>query len=172
MPKRDKTEVVCPECGSIFDASTLPTALPRSPKQHKAFFQMVRIATDSWPHNHPSFQPIGATRKQREEHMRAWLLVQANHKRTIGEPVRRQDLMDWDIVKRIAAAAMQPNAMYPYRFPDERNGALVIDVPKSIAESEVPHTEFQGIFDEVMFVVQRETGLEVKFIKQELRRFV
>ncbi len=162
------TEVSCPECGGIFDVRAVRQSLPRSPKQHKAFFAMVRMAVENWREDHP-FQVSGATQRAREEHMRAYLLVQASHKFTLGEPLDRARVMSWDLVKRWAATAVQPDAQHPYRFLVERNGALVVDVPKSIDWFSLSHEEFKPVFDEVLFIIERETGLEVKFIKKELQ---
>ena len=166
-------EVFCPHCGAGFVPEEAPTRLPRSPKQHRAFFRMVRIAADNWPETHP-FQPVGANRKAREEHMRAWLLVQANHKMIIGEPLDKvRAVSDWELVKRYVAVAMQPSAMHPYRFPreDAHTGALMVDVPRSIDWAALSHEDFKPVFDEVMFIIERETGLKIEFIKQELRKF-
>jgi hypothetical protein len=161
MPRRKQD--FCPHCGVELDD---PTA-PRSDKQWGGFHHMVGLALKNWPEAHPTFKPQGATKTDRREHLRAWLLVQAGYKMTIGEPLNKQQAMDWEIVKRVVAVAMQPDLEYPYRFPDERDGALVVDVPKSMKH--ITHGEFQPVFDEVLFLIERETGIKVEFIKRELR---
>ena len=153
----------CPHCGCELSD---PTA-PRSDKQWGGFHHMVGLALDNWPENHPDIKPQGATKTDRREHLRAWLLVKAGFKLTIGEPLNKRNALDWGIVTRVVAAAMQPDATYPYRFPDERDGALVVDVPKSMKH--ITHEEFQPVFDEVLFLIERETSIKIEFIKKELR---
>ena len=46
---------------------------------------------------------------------------------------------------------------------------LYIVEPKSIAE--IRHEDFQPVFDEVLHLIQQHTGIDIKFIKQELRQF-
>lgn len=92
----------------------------------------------------------------------------------IGEPLDKvRALTDWELVKRFVAVAMQPNAEHPYRFPreDAHTGALMVDVPRSIDWNSLDHAEFKPVFDEVLFIIERETGLKIEFIRQEIERF-
>lgn len=160
-----KRPAICPECGCFLDRFSLP----RSPKQHKAFFQMIKVALDNWPESH-SFRPVGIVEHHRQEHLRAWLLTTAGHKLVSGERLSRDDARDWDRVARFVAVALQPTPLHPYKFlREDHNGDLVVDMPKSIDWYAVSHEEFKPIFDEVLFIIEREIGIKVEFIKKEVR---
>ena len=152
----------CPACGFVFDETQ-----PRSPKQHRAFFHMVWLALNQWPEAH-AFQPSGATHKDRFEHLRAYLLCEAKYRDVRGERMNLETQMTRDDIM-LFAAALQVTSRSKYCFLREHRGMLYIVEPKSIAE--ISHEDFQPVFDEVLHLIQQHTGIDIKFIKQELRQF-
>lgn len=152
----------CPECGFVLD-----DALGyHSPKQFRAFHQMVRIALDNWPESHPEIQPMGATKTERFEHLRAWLLCKAGWRRVLGERLSTKVLATAE--EQVAfAKALYRAARHDHCFPAEYMDQIVVVTPKTMKS--ISHENLQQIFDEVIFIVERETGLKVEFIKQRIR---
>lgn len=128
---------------------------------------MVGIALDNWPEAHKDFHPEGVTRVDRLEHTRAWLLCEAKYRTIRGEKLRLESQMSRDELL-LFAAALQVTSHAKHCFLKEHNGVLYIVEPKSMAD--ITHEEFQPVFDEVMFLIERETGIKVEFIKAELRK--
>lgn len=156
----------CPECGHVFE----DVAHPRSPVQLRAFFHMVRMAQDGWKEDH-DFQPEGSTKKARFEHLRAWLLVKAKHRTIINERCNVGTAMAGPEMVAFTRAVLRAGRDHGHCFVVEHMQVLVGMVPKSIAPAALEHFDFQQVFDEVMFIIQEETGITVEFIKQELRQF-
>lgn len=156
--------VHCPQCGFPLDEAPLP----RSPKQHRAFFKMVKIAMEAWPESH-DYQPRGLTLRQRFEDLRAWLICRAGWR----VEVMRLDLTTppapsalVELCRGLAAVARETPT-----FPVERDGIVHFVQPKSISWRECSHEDFRPVFDEVLYIVEQETGVKVEFIKQELKQF-
>lgn len=154
----------CPECGYVLDDALAI----HSPKQFKAFHHMVRLALESWPEAHLEIQPEGATKTARFEHLRAWLLCKAGWRRVLGERLSSTVLATAAEQYNFAMALVRA-ARSDYCFPAEHNGMIVVVMPKSMKN--VSHEDLQPVFDEVMFIIERETDIKVEFIKQELRQF-
>jgi hypothetical protein len=127
---------------------------------------MVRIALENWPEKN-SFQPDGITKTDRFDHLRAYLLCRVGWRRILGERLDAGVLHTEAEMVQFARALIR-EARSNYCFPAEHKGTVVIVAPKSIAD--VAHEELQPVFDEVMFQIEKETGIKVEFIKQELKR--
>lgn len=156
----------CPACGYV-----LSNELPRSPKQHRAFFHMVKIALKNWPEAYADYQPRGLTPRQKFEDLRAWLLCKAGHRCSIMAPLDRQQLLDAQNLAPIFEAVLLASRGAPTWPIQDEQGKVYFVQPKSINWNECSHEDFKVVFDEVLYIIEQITGIKIEFIKQELKRF-
>jgi hypothetical protein len=162
-------EIVCPECGCVFDHRAGAKANPRSPKHHKAFFYMIRVAEESWPEAYKDFQPDGLDVRMRREHLRAWLTCKAGWRTLIGEPLSPgsgvvETNTWWQHI------VMHTLHHRKYVFPVEKEpGNWFAVTPRSIAEEECDPPDYRQVFDEVKALIEDICGIEIKFIPAHLR---
>jgi hypothetical protein len=149
----------CPECGCVLSKY----AQPRSPKQHRAFFHMIRMAFDNWPEKH-EFNP------DNPDHLRAWLLAKSGHRVIRNERLKAGTDMTAAQMLTFARALML-TSRDRYCFVVEHMGTIAIVEPKSISWETTTHEEFKPLFEEVLHLIEAEAGIKVEFIKQELRQF-
>jgi hypothetical protein len=160
----------CPECGCIFDPKFTGIVQPRSEKQHKAFFHMIRVALDAWPDGYTDFRPDGLTETARREHLRAWLLCKAGWRRLIGQPLEpnagpEDQVRFWSTL--LYAAQVEHVIAFPVY--DEKTGRRYGVAPKSIAEGECDPVDFRQVFEEVKFLIEEITKVTIVFTPKHLR---
>ncbi len=162
-------EIVCPECGCIFDHKATRAVGVRSPKHHKAFFHMIRIAEESWPEDYKPFQPQGLTEKMRRDHLRAWITCKAGWRTQVGEPLAPGSGV-------IETSAWWQHIVFhtlhhrKYVFPVEREpGNWFAVTPKSIAVEECDPIDYRQVFDEVKHLIEEICGIIIVFLPAHLR---
>lgn len=164
-----KNQIVCSECGCILDLDKIRAVQPRSEKQHKAFFHMIRVAAEAWPEKY-EFQPDGLTETGRRDHLRAWLLCKAGWRRLIGQPLEPNAGPE-DMVRFWSALLYAAQVEKVIAFPvyDEATGRRYGVAPKSIAEGECDPVDFRQVFEEVKFLIEEITGVTIVFTPKHLR---
>lgn len=134
----------------------LMTAKPRSVDQHRRLFALIKAAYEHWPETH-AFQP------DNEEHLRAWLLVKAKHRRIHkfsfagGESAAVAEL--------IPAITLMMLQKYSWAWP--LDDAVAVCVPESIAFDKLSHADACKVFDDVEVVLRNEAGLDADELLKE-----
>ena len=150
MPK-----FVCNHCGC---ENTVES--DRSPKAHRHFFACVKAAFDNWPLKH-TFLPSC------EEHLRAYLLVQAEHCNVIGQNLHDEaDIMRVaDFTERLLAAVRHFGG---YGFVDVvSRKSIAVRYPRSIAFREIGQKAFHEIAQRVFEIIEVEVGVPVDQLVRE-----
>lgn len=155
----------CAECGAIFEEDF---RIPRSAKQQRAFYRMVNIAVDQWPESH-EYQPEGVRKKEKVEHMRHWLLCQAEHRQLYGEPWDEDKLRsDPEEMVRYATAFMRAGRDRP-TWAVRRGKKIYAVQSRSIAFDECSHEEFRVVFDKVQGLIEATLDIKIEFTSKERR---
>ncbi|MEW5705107.1 MAG: hypothetical protein AB1781_11075 [Pseudomonadota bacterium] len=131
------------------------TDKPRSVDQHRRLFGLIRAAYDQWP-EWQKFQPDG------EEHLRAWLLVKAKHRRIHKFSFAGDAGAVAPLIPAITLMMLQK---YSWAWPLE--DAIAVCVPESIAFDKLSHAEACKVFDDVEDVLRREAKLEADELLKE-----
>jgi hypothetical protein len=129
----------CPHCGSMLTKA-------RSPNDHRRFFAAIRQAFMHWPEG--EFTPAS------EEHLRAWLLIQAGYSdvayaSTIQEAIRE--------------AAGEGNYPFAQRVGDQ----IEITTAKSISFSTLDQKAFGQIREKVEEIIEANIGVPVEQLLKE-----
>ena len=168
MAKPRPEEVVCSECGSVIDLRSLRSVTPRSEKQHRAFFRMVKLALQAWPESYADYQPEGITDRGRHEHLRAWLISKAGWRQLIGKPLE-PGAGDEETTRFWAALLYAAQVEKKIVFRVEHEGKKFGVAPKSIAWGECDPIDFRTVFEEVKFLIEDICGIQIKFTPKEVR---
>jgi hypothetical protein len=124
------------------------------------FFAAISAAFSNWPINH-SFLPSN------EEHLRAYLLVKAEHCNIIG-----QNLIDEGDIFRVAdftdrlMSAVRGGGQYGFVEVTGRK-SLVVRFPKSISFRELDQKAFAPIAQRVFDIIEVELGVPVDQLVKE-----
>lgn len=131
---------------------------PRRYKFHRFFFATVSNYYDNWPLDHP-FAPDNA------EHLRAWATCKTKHRMIIGEPVggETDPVKIADFMERCLRCQKESS----YVFIAIHNGSIVCISPKSIAFDVLDQKEFAPIADEILGVLEQESGISVATMMAE-----
>jgi hypothetical protein len=144
----------CPECGCVLKQS-------RSPQQHKFFFAAVKAAFMHWPHDY-RFVPDS------EEHLRAWLLVEAKHCTIIGQTLRGDPgdaLRMAAFVNLSVAKAKEANGFMFIEVIDRKS--ITGRFPRSVSWREVDQKAFQPIAQAVFEIIHDVIGTPVEQLVAE-----
>lgn len=123
---------------------------PRSPQQHRRFFALINAAFTHWPESFKKFQPDSS------EHLRSWLLVKSGH-RVIGTFYAPQSDAAGTFAAMIPVVVQTIYRKHVWAW--DKDGAIYVCAPKSIAFAELGHNEFCALNDDVDAVL-REIGLD------------
>jgi hypothetical protein len=130
-------------------------AKPRSLDQHKRFFALMAAAFHHWPHSHP-FKPKDA------EHLRAWLLVRAEHcfihEFEVGAKAG-------EFAKLIPIIGFMMFRCHSWTKVIGNNVAVC--VPQSIAFDKLGHNAFGALNNDVDQIIRNETGLDPEQLLRE-----
>lgn len=124
------------------------TEKPRSVDQHRRFFGLIKAAFHHWPEQH-SFQP------DNEEHLRAWLLVKAKHRK-----IHSFAFSDGaaELARLVPIMTLMMLDRYSWAWPYE--DGIRVCVPASVSFKSLPHAEACKVLDNVGQVLRDEAGLE------------
>ncbi len=147
----------CPHCGCLLTKA-------RSGPDHRRFFSVVSKAFDHWPHDH-EFQPSNA------EHLRAYLLVRANHYNiaSIPAPEGYAEHASIRSLFRVAVESAASALAGPSGYFDVRVSAAGVEVltPKSINWSTVSQREFGPIRDTVEHIIETALKVDIQTLLRE-----
>ncbi len=144
----------CDKCGQVIRK--------RSDEEQNMLFGIIRMAADNWPEGHP-FQPKGPTIQEQAEHLRAWLLIEAKHCRTlfIDDPASQEAIVSIGL-------AFCNNKRY---FRLKRNGAgYVLMIPKTIKKygpDKISVAEFRAAVTAVYEIIEAATRITPELYKKE-----
>jgi hypothetical protein len=128
----------------------------RSDEEHNLFFGVVGMAFSNWPESH-KFQPTDA------EHLRAWLLIEANH----FEELDATDVTKGDIGGTIKLGLFFCGGRKHFRLVS-RGTALIIQRPRSIKKGEeINARDFRAVADVVYAIVKEITTITPEIYKAE-----
>lgn len=147
----------CPECGAVFGKA-------RSLPDHKRLFALLRAAYVNWPESFP-FQPIS------EEHLRAWLLVEVNH-RDVEFIAYPQGCEDNPALKTLFKLAVEATHAATVRrrghsFLHVGEAGVEIRTPKSIDFRSVGQREFGAIREAAEAVLETALGVKADQLLRE-----
>ena len=130
-----------------------PMKLQRSSEDHRRFFALVNAAFTHWPEQH-EFRPDNA------EHLRAWLLCKAGHRKTTmietDEPAAT--------VVAIEAAF---RAADTYAFVRPYGDGVAIYSPKSLRFDKTDQKAFNAVRDEVSSIIESVIGVTAEQLLRE-----
>ena len=130
-----------------------PMKLQRSSEDHRRFFALVNAAFTHWPEQH-EFRPDNA------EHLRAWLLCKAGHRKTTmietDEPAAT--------VVAIEAAF---RAADTYAFVRPYGDGVAVYSPKSLRFDKTDQKAFNAVRDEVSSIIESVIGVTAEQLLRE-----
>ena len=139
----------CPHCGVILTK-------PRSGPDHRRFFAAIHAAFTNWPESH-EFTP------RDPEHLRAYLLVQANHVDVAFLPAPEGCAENPALLAlfRLAVEATGAALAKKAGYMDIRvcEGGVEIRTPRTINHSVVSQKEFGPIRDNVESLIEAAVGV-------------
>ena len=141
----------CPHCG----AATQAASKPRSPKQHRRYFAVIKLAFDNWDERH-DFQPESA------DHLRRWLQCRAGYYSSVTI-----DTATMTPAAAVAAVAGAVASAGEHVFIRTSGTKIKIIKPQSIAFEKLPQSQATAVFDAVSEVVFAETGLSLDAARLE-----
>ena len=139
----------CPDCGAVFGKG-------RSLQDHRRLFGLLRAAFDQWPEAHV-FRP------RDPEHLRAYLLVQAQHTDVASIPFP-EDCGENAAVKTLFRLAVEATGAALERkagFVDYRVSSSGVEVvtPRSIDFRTIGQKEFGPIREAVESLIEEAIGV-------------
>ena len=157
-PAPIKLEVICPECGSIFDHFPQGKGKPRSPEQHGRYFLGMQLVYKNWPDTH-SEQFLNYNL------LRQWIQM-------------KSDKNFRQIEARIPLHGLNPQQAYllaktllssddRLKVPVVDKGTLYIWSAKSIAFLKMGHLAFCALNNATDDFIKSETGLIVEDLIQD-----
>jgi hypothetical protein len=144
-PMSQKPPIECAKCKERM----------RSTEEHNLLFGVIDMAFENnWPSDH-KFKPRDA------EHLRAWLLIEAGHYKTLS-------IDDADMVAGI------PSIVKMFRFfTDEVDDFRLIKTPTGVEvrraksiRGKLPVKEFRVVADKVYEIIKEVSGITPEFYKQ------
>ena len=158
----------CPHCGGFL----LDGIDARSLDHLKLFHAFIRHLRRNWPEGH-AFQPEGATARDQERHLRAWLTVAAKH----VQPSHHHTWNDEagrELTLRILHNEMEVDRkLGRYGWPRIQDNGITIYRPKSIAiygPHKIGQEEFNEVTRDVFDVAYNATGIDVEDWRQNSPR--
>lgn len=154
-PITDDDKAKCMEMteGQTIDISV---TMPRSQSHHKFFFAAIADACANWPETH-RFQPDSP------EHLRAWLLCQANHRNTTKHII--EDGCDPKILADLIEASIKQSG--GYGFVAHTSEFIAVLTAKSIAWAKLDQKQFNQISNDVSAILAKEIQLTLDDFKQQ-----
>ncbi len=130
-----------------------PMKLQRSSEDHRRFFALVNAAFTHWPEQH-EFRPDNA------EHLRAWLLCKAGHRKTTmietDEPAAT-----------VAAIEAAFRASDTYAFVRPYGDGVAVYSPKSLRFDKTDQKAFNAVRDEVSSIIESVIGVTAEQLLRE-----
>ena len=130
-----------------------PMKLQRSSEDHRRFFALVNAAFTHWPEQH-EFPPDNA------EHLRAWLLCKAGHRKTTmietDEPAAT-----------VAAIEAAFRAADTYAFVRPYGDGVAVYSPKSLRFDKTDQKAFNAVRDEVSSIIESVIGVTAEQLLRE-----
>ena len=149
-----KKTITCPHCGceSEHDVSLEIRRKKRSLAQNGRFHAIIAAAFHHWPESH-WFRP------HNEQHLRYWLENQAGNYEV--ELTFDPSLADVDPDKQLGIIrhVIGPNQDHKFFVDRDESGMLVAKRVRSIAFDRMAQAEFNRVKNDVMEVIEIETGL-------------
>ncbi len=144
----------CPDCGAVLERKR------RSGQHHRFFFSAVSGAFANWPIEH-RFLPSS------EEHLRAWLLIQAGHCNVIGQSLTAEaDIFRVaDFTERLMTDIRKHGSFGFVEVVSRKS--LAVRYPKSISYRDLSQTDFQPIASKVFDIIEAEIGVPVDQLVRE-----
>jgi hypothetical protein len=144
-------EVICSECGSIFNWLPHGEQKARSPEQHRRFFLVMKLCFEAWPQDHPEqFTRVG--------HLRNWLTMKAGKEYREVDSILPIEGMPREIVYMLAKQLVTRGD--EYRLPVVHGDKLYIWKAKSLSFLTMGHRAFNELNTRIEDFIKAETKLE------------
>lgn len=140
----------------------------RSAKHHSLVFLICRIAASMWPENH-RYQPQGATKSDRGEHLRGWLEVEAGYVEVVEYAAPTSEDVEHILgVLRGVRKMMLGSTGYVRIVHDAEAEVLRVIAPKSIDYATLGRSpaKFTVITKALFDIIESETGMKVSDMKK------
>ena len=127
----------------------------RSAQEHNTLFGVIGMSFDQWPETH-NFKPDDP------DHLRAWLLIEANHCETFEVP----SVLNSDPQSVAELGKFFCGGKRHFRLRQHGDGIIIVR-PKSLKKDETPVVEYRAVASRIYDIIEHVTTITPGVYKRE-----